>query len=450
MKMPTFEKNPKEKAFSGFGKSMLKAMGWSEGEGLGKQRDGIKEHVKVKQREFNIGLGAEKERYKWEEKWWENHYEGAAAKIAAACADAGVAVDDGGSDGSDSDSDSDADSDSEMARNLKHCAVDATGKKIVAAGKVKGRDGIYYSGRESDLKLAKDLAKGGGKGDGGFFGRAKGKLARIAEAEKAFMDKYGGVQEGDAARERAARGDDASSSGGGSPDAKKAKTSRTKASKRDKKKAKAAANDEAEAAKKAAKKADKKSKKSAPRTPSPDPEPEPLTGEAYEGKPSASTLSLSWWQNAKFTWGGVVGSKRERDLDDRSAVKRERGFTEDDQEALFNLAHDGKVEKRSKRGLGGKGVIKTEHTGTKRRFDDDGELDAAPGTGKSAKEPAAVVVKEKREKKEKKEKKSKKEKSPKVDLARAPAKRAKRNSYLDKINDLAAVNRAGGARVPGK
>jgi hypothetical protein len=37
-----------------------------------------------------------------------------------------------------------------------------------------------------------------------------------------------------------------------------------------------------------------------------------------------------------------------------------------------------------------------------------------------------------------------------VDLARAPGKRAKRNSYLDKINDLAAVNRAGGARVPGK
>ena len=35
-------------------------------------------------------------------------------------------------------------------------------------------------------------------------------------------------------------------------------------------------------------------------------------------------------------------------------------FTEDDQEALFHLAHEGKIEKGTKRGLGGKGPRHTE------------------------------------------------------------------------------------------
>ncbi len=37
-------------------------MGWTEGTGLGKKRDGIVSHIKVQKREDNIGLGVEKER----------------------------------------------------------------------------------------------------------------------------------------------------------------------------------------------------------------------------------------------------------------------------------------------------------------------------------------------------------------------------------------------------
>ena len=59
-----------------------------------------------------------------------------------------------------------------------------------------------------------------------------------------------------------------------------------------------------------------------------------------------------------------------------------KGFTEDDQEALFNLAHEGKIEKGSKRGLGGKGQIKMKageaYEGKKMKFSEDGEL-LAPG-----------------------------------------------------------------------
>lgn len=35
---------------------MLEKMGWKEGEGLGKQNDGIKEHIKVKFKQDNEGL----------------------------------------------------------------------------------------------------------------------------------------------------------------------------------------------------------------------------------------------------------------------------------------------------------------------------------------------------------------------------------------------------------
>ena len=42
-----------------FGRRMMAKMGWSEGKGLGKKEDGMKSHVKVKQRSELLGLGAD-------------------------------------------------------------------------------------------------------------------------------------------------------------------------------------------------------------------------------------------------------------------------------------------------------------------------------------------------------------------------------------------------------
>ena len=42
-----------------FGAKMLEKMGWKEGDGLGKNNDGMKEHIKIKKREEAIGLGAD-------------------------------------------------------------------------------------------------------------------------------------------------------------------------------------------------------------------------------------------------------------------------------------------------------------------------------------------------------------------------------------------------------
>lgn len=42
---------------SEFAKKQLEKMGWSEGTGLGKKRDGMTTHIKVKKRKDNVGLG---------------------------------------------------------------------------------------------------------------------------------------------------------------------------------------------------------------------------------------------------------------------------------------------------------------------------------------------------------------------------------------------------------
>ena len=323
MKMPTFDTAPDmDKVYSGYGKALLEKWGWREGEGVGKNKQGMSEALKVKKRDGEIGLGAEDSlRYKWEEKWWEGHFKSAADKFAEAVKHVDSE--------SNSDSDSDSDSDSEMARQLASCAVDHNGNAVMETGKVKGRDGIYYSGKKSDFDLAQDLAKD----SWGNWGRAKGKLARIAKMEEEQLAKYG-IQAGEATN--------------------------------------TSSDDDSGDTKKEAKAADKKKAAAAPSTPSPEPEPQ-LTGEAWEGLPSKSTKEAKWWVNAKFVWGGLCGSAREKSSDVRKNSHK-IGFTEDDQEALFNSAHAGKVEKGAKRGLGGKGQIKSEHTGTKMRYDDEGNL----------------------------------------------------------------------------
>ncbi len=61
---------------SSFAAKQMAKMGWKEGTGLGKKRDGMVSHIKVKQREENAGLGVEKERTRQmgvEGMWWSNN-----------------------------------------------------------------------------------------------------------------------------------------------------------------------------------------------------------------------------------------------------------------------------------------------------------------------------------------------------------------------------------------
>ncbi|KAL7436618.1 hypothetical protein ACHAXH_007042 [Discostella pseudostelligera] len=65
-----------------FAKRQLEKMGWEEGTGLGKRRNGIQEHVKIKQREDELGLGREKEMAKEiGNVWWKDSVGGTLARL---------------------------------------------------------------------------------------------------------------------------------------------------------------------------------------------------------------------------------------------------------------------------------------------------------------------------------------------------------------------------------
>ncbi|KAJ3289821.1 PIN2/TERF1-interacting telomerase inhibitor 1 [Borealophlyctis nickersoniae] len=53
-----------------FGYKMMQKMGWNEGKGLGAKEDGVTEHVKIKLKEDNLGVGADK---RTGDNWLENN-----------------------------------------------------------------------------------------------------------------------------------------------------------------------------------------------------------------------------------------------------------------------------------------------------------------------------------------------------------------------------------------
>ena len=72
---------------SEFGEKMLKMMGWSKGEGLGRTMEGIKDCIQIKRRDEHLGMGAEMEtptaKFKWNDKFWDDQYNEMAAKFSA-------------------------------------------------------------------------------------------------------------------------------------------------------------------------------------------------------------------------------------------------------------------------------------------------------------------------------------------------------------------------------
>lgn len=68
---------------SSFARKQLEKFGWRDGQGLGKDGQGISSHVKVRRREDNVGIGADdgdKQKRREEEKsatWWHSAFEDA-------------------------------------------------------------------------------------------------------------------------------------------------------------------------------------------------------------------------------------------------------------------------------------------------------------------------------------------------------------------------------------
>eukprot|EP00578_Thalassiosira_sp_NH16_P019220 CAMPEP_0181098508 /NCGR_PEP_ID=MMETSP1071-20121207/12164_1 /TAXON_ID=35127 /ORGANISM="Thalassiosira sp., Strain NH16" /LENGTH=286 /DNA_ID=CAMNT_0023181109 /DNA_START=244 /DNA_END=1100 /DNA_ORIENTATION=- len=65
-----------------FAKRQLEKMGWTEGTGLGKNRDGMRSHVKIRKREDDLGLGREKEvARELGNVWWKDSVGGTLARL---------------------------------------------------------------------------------------------------------------------------------------------------------------------------------------------------------------------------------------------------------------------------------------------------------------------------------------------------------------------------------
>eukprot|EP00210_Caulerpa_lentillifera_P004958 g4732.t1 len=67
-------------AFNGIGQMLLEKMGWSQGEGLGKNRNGIRNPVKLKTQSHTQGLGHRPEP-EWKVRQWTELYESSLQQI---------------------------------------------------------------------------------------------------------------------------------------------------------------------------------------------------------------------------------------------------------------------------------------------------------------------------------------------------------------------------------
>jgi hypothetical protein len=71
---------------SAFARKQLEKMGWQDGTGLGKKRDGIKTHIKVKKRKDQEGIGADKaaaEKATSTEQWWKDSLGDTLARLSS-------------------------------------------------------------------------------------------------------------------------------------------------------------------------------------------------------------------------------------------------------------------------------------------------------------------------------------------------------------------------------
>lgn len=72
-----------KKGISEIGSKMLKMMGWKEGDGLGQQKDGLKECVQIGRRKELSGLGySQSKANEKSHNWWEDLYNKTVKKIS--------------------------------------------------------------------------------------------------------------------------------------------------------------------------------------------------------------------------------------------------------------------------------------------------------------------------------------------------------------------------------
>lgn len=70
----TLKENGGGTTYSSFARRQMEKMGWTEGKGLGRNEDGITNHIKVKKKDENEGLGSKEENTQVKEDWWQDSF----------------------------------------------------------------------------------------------------------------------------------------------------------------------------------------------------------------------------------------------------------------------------------------------------------------------------------------------------------------------------------------
>ncbi|KAF8062046.1 TMN7 [Scenedesmus sp. PABB004] len=201
----------KATAYGGVGQKMLEAMGWSKGQGLGKEKRGMTEALEVKKKEDTLGVGAAAGGgWKWDWRYWEDAYTtglqslgkrgsskkrrrgGSGGSESSARTSAGASSGSssesgsgsGGSDNSDSDSSSSSSGSDSSDSDSSESDAEHKARLAAAVGPALNRDGTTANASAAELKLAAALAKGS-RGPAGRFGGREGKMARIRAQEAA-------------------------------------------------------------------------------------------------------------------------------------------------------------------------------------------------------------------------------------------------------------------------
>ena len=159
---------------SKFGAKILADMGWSEGLGLGANKDGMTECIQVTRREEGVGLGGDigegeskKKTFQWNDAFWTNMYNKNASKFSDVKRD-----DDDESESSSSDSEKESDDSSESEIELviikakENYFKDKT-KKLSSMTKKdqNGGDSAAPGVDDKSKKIKKDKDKDGKKKD---------------------------------------------------------------------------------------------------------------------------------------------------------------------------------------------------------------------------------------------------------------------------------------------
>eukprot|EP00775_Hariotina_reticulata_P003576 gene3576-3842_t len=183
----------KPTAYGGFGQKMLEQMGWSKGQGLGKEKSGMKEAIEVKKKEDTLGVGASTPGWKWDWKYWEDAYnvglqsmkQGGSSQSSSKNKRRKVAASSSSASSSDDDDDDNVEGKSSISRSTSAAELNGTAPRSalesspqtksdsdsdssdedeehnarIAAALAVNRDGTAASASAEELKLARRLAK---------------------------------------------------------------------------------------------------------------------------------------------------------------------------------------------------------------------------------------------------------------------------------------------------